>query len=75
MPTYKYTAMNLQKKKYKGLFIAEDEKDLAVQLTKQNLYLVSLRILHSRNGKGKANGYYGILPSFRNYGIKRNSYA
>ncbi len=44
MPTYKYVAVNLQKKKYKGLFIAEDEKDLAVQLTKQNLYLVSARV-------------------------------
>ena len=43
MPTYKYVAVNLQKKKYKGLFIAEDEKDLAVQLTKQNLYLVSAK--------------------------------
>lgn len=41
MPTYKYVAVDLQKRKYKGLFIAEDEKDLAVQLTKQNLYLVS----------------------------------
>ena len=29
MPTYKYVAVNLQKKKYKGIFIAEDEKDLA----------------------------------------------
>ncbi len=44
MPTYKYVAVNLQKKKYKGIFIAEDEKDLAVQLTKQNLYLVSASI-------------------------------
>lgn len=44
MPTFKYVAVNLQKKKYKGLFIAEDEKDLAVQLTKQNLYLVSARV-------------------------------
>ncbi len=43
MPTYKYVAVNLQKKKYKGLFIAENEKDLAVQLTKQNLYLVSAK--------------------------------
>lgn len=43
MPTYKYVAVNLQKKKYKGLYIAEDEKDLAVQLTKQDLYLVSAR--------------------------------
>ena len=44
MPTYKYVAVNLQKKKYKGLFIAENEKDLAVQLTKQNLYLVSAKL-------------------------------
>lgn len=44
MPTYKYVAVNLQKKKYKGIFIADDEKDLAVQLTKQNLYLVSASV-------------------------------
>ena len=44
MPTYKYVAVNLQKKKYKGIFIAEDENDLAVQLAKQNLYLVSASI-------------------------------
>ena len=44
MPTYKYVAVNLQKKKYKGIFIAEDENDLATQLTKQNLYLVSASI-------------------------------
>ena len=41
MPTYKYIAVNLQKQKFKGKFIADDEKDLAVQLAKQNLYLVS----------------------------------
>lgn len=44
MPTYKYVAVNLQKKKYKGIFIADDENDLAVQLTKQNLYLVSASV-------------------------------
>ena len=44
MPTYKYVAVNLQKKKYKGIFIAEDEKDLAVQLTKQNVYGVSAAV-------------------------------
>ena len=44
MPTYKYIAVNLQKKKYKGLFIAENEKDLAVQLSKQNLYLISSKV-------------------------------
>ena len=41
MPTYKYVAVNLQKQKFKGKYIAEDERDLAVQLAKQNLYLVS----------------------------------
>lgn len=44
MPTYKYVAVNLHKKKYKGIFIAEDENDLAIQLAKQNLYLVSSSI-------------------------------
>lgn len=44
MPTYKYVAVNLQKKKYKGIFIADDENDLALQLTKQNLYLVSAKL-------------------------------
>lgn len=47
MPTYKYVAVNLQKKKYKGIFIAEDENDLAVQLTKQKLYLVSAKVYKS----------------------------
>ena len=47
LPTYKYVAVNLQKKKYKGIFIADDEKDLAVQLTKQNLYLVSATVYKS----------------------------
>ena len=41
MPTYKYVAVNLQKQKFKGKYIADDEQDLAVQLAKQNLYLVS----------------------------------
>ena len=44
MPTYKYVAVDLQKKKYKGIYIAEDEQDLAVELTKQNLYLVSASV-------------------------------
>ncbi len=44
MPTYKYVAVNLQKRKYKGLFIAADEKELAEQLTKQHLYLVSASV-------------------------------
>ena len=41
MPVYKYIAVNAQKQKVKGKFIADDEKDLAAALAKKNLYLVS----------------------------------
>lgn len=44
MPTYKYVALNLQHQKFKGKFIAEDEQDLAAQLARQNLYLVSASV-------------------------------
>ena len=44
MQKYKYTAVNLENKKIKGTFIANDEKDLAEQLAKQSLYLVSSSI-------------------------------
>ncbi len=43
MQQYKYTAINLQKEKFSGHFIAQDEEDLAVQLSKQGLYLVSCK--------------------------------
>lgn len=38
---YKYTAVNMNNEKIEGVFIAKDEKDLAKQLAKQNLFLVS----------------------------------
>ena len=38
MPTYKYVAVNLQKKKYKGIFIAEDEQDLSKVHFSMDLY-------------------------------------
>lgn len=44
MNKYKYTAVNLDKKKIKGTFIAENEQDLGEQLAKQGLYLVSSSI-------------------------------
>ena len=44
MQKYRYTAVNLENKKIKGTFIANDEKDLAEQLAKQSLYLVSSSI-------------------------------
>lgn len=47
MNQYKYVAMNMDREKYTGSFIAEDENDLAVQLQKQGLYLVSCKIYNA----------------------------
>lgn len=44
MRKYKYTAVNLQKKKFSGTFLAENKRDLAMQLSQQNLYLISCQI-------------------------------
>lgn len=41
MKQYKYTALNVNHEKVSGTFLAENEKDLAVQLAKQNLFLLS----------------------------------
>ncbi len=44
MQKYRYVAVNLQKQKIKGTFIAKDEHDLAAQLAKQSLYLISCKV-------------------------------
>lgn len=41
MKKYKYTAININKEKFSGTFIANDVQDLAKQLAKQDLFLVS----------------------------------
>ncbi len=43
MQKFKYVAVNLQKQKIRGTFIAADENDLAAQLAKQSLFLISAR--------------------------------
>ena len=43
MQKFKYTAVNLENKKIKGIFIANNEDDLAQQLARQSLFLVSAR--------------------------------
>lgn len=48
MRKYKYVAVNLERKKFSGVFLAENEKDLAVQLAKQNLYLISAKVASDR---------------------------
>ena len=44
MQKYRYTAVNLQNKRIRGTFIARDMKDLAAQLAKQSLYLVTASV-------------------------------
>lgn len=43
MRKYKYVAVNVEKKKFTGSFIAENENHLRQQLASQNLYLISCR--------------------------------
>ncbi len=40
MQKFKYTAVDIDKKKFKGHFLAEDIEDLRIQLSRQNLYLI-----------------------------------
>ena len=44
MPVYKYVALNSDKQKVKGKFIAENGKELASELAKNNLYLLSCSV-------------------------------
>ena len=76
---YKYTAINLQKEKFSGIFMAKDEADLAVQLSKQGLYLVSASLYSDKSpssfftlGTGKVS--LSELTTFcRQYAIMINS--
>lgn len=43
MKKFKYVAINLQKKKFTGTFLAEDEEQLRAMLIRQNLFLVSAK--------------------------------
>ncbi len=40
MQKYKYTAVDMNKRKFKGQFLAENEDDLRLQLSRQKLYLI-----------------------------------
>lgn len=43
MKKFKYTAINLQGKKFQGTFLAENERELRAKLAAQNLYLLSAK--------------------------------
>lgn len=45
MRKYKYTALNVEKKKFTGTFYAENENSLRQQLAQQNLFLVSCKTI------------------------------
>lgn len=80
MQKYKYTAVNLQNQKIRGTFIAKDEKDLAEQLAKQSLYLISSSVYTGNTpsafftlGTGKVKG--SELTTFcRQFSIMLNTH-
>lgn len=45
MQKYKYTAVNVEKKKFNGILLAENVNELKTLLAKQGLYLVSSKVL------------------------------
>lgn len=47
MKKFKYTAMNLERKKFSGIFLAENEQELASKLADQKLFLVSAHEMHA----------------------------
>ena len=49
MQKYKYEAVDINKKKFRGLFLAENESDLRVQLARENLYLISCKLLSNKS--------------------------
>lgn len=79
MQKFKYRAVDVNKKKFTGIFMAQDERDLAAQLAKQGLYLVS----SSPYSGGTPSAFFslgfgtvnrGELTSFcRQYAIMINS--
>ncbi len=79
MRKYKYVAVNLYKEKFHGTFVAENEKELATELAKQNLFLISYTVDHGKGpssfftlGSGKVK--LGDLTAFcRQFAIMINS--
>lgn len=78
MKKYKYTAVNIEKKRFSGIFVAEDEQHLRKQLAQQNLYLVSCRVVKNET----PNAFFSVtgkvqikeLTNFcRQYAIMLNS--
>ena len=62
MPIYSYVAMNEQRQRVKGKFIAENETELASALAKQNLYLVSSTVYKDATSSSNFKVTSGKVP-------------
>ena len=62
MPIYSYVAMNEQRQRVKGKFIAENETELASALAKQNLYLVSSTVYKDATSSSSFKVTSGKVP-------------
>lgn len=74
MPIFRYVAVNADKVKVKGKFIAENEKELAFLLARNNLYLISSSVCKETksgsflSGGGKI-GIKDLTPFCRQFAI------
>ncbi|MBR6682571.1 MAG: type II secretion system F family protein [Clostridia bacterium] len=81
MKRYKYVAVDLHNQRVRGTFIAADEKELAMLLAKQGLYLVSAKSYSGSTpstlfilGSGRVS--LGELTSFcRQFSIMQNTHV
>jgi len=79
LPVYKYVAVNPQKIKVRGKFIASNEKELAALLARNNLYLISATVYKDgtpsaffTTGTGKV-GLKDLTPFCRQFSIMINA--
>lgn len=49
MKKYKYTAIDIEKKKFSGIYLANSEEHLRTQLAEQNLFLTSYKVLSDKS--------------------------
>ncbi|MDD4291283.1 MAG: type II secretion system F family protein [Clostridia bacterium] len=63
MQRFSYTAIDINKKKYKGEFLASDEKHLRQLLSAQDLFLVSCKV--SKSSGSNVGGFFSLTGSVK----------
>jgi len=56
MKRFKYLAINIDRKKFRGIYFAKDEESLRQALSEQNLFLISCKVITSKT----ANAFFTV---------------